>query len=234
MARFALLAIAADIAVAVTVAVCSFGAADRAWSGRPADASSPPSSPGAAEDSRRLGHQLMALSDPRQVGAAVARLRAAAERGDVEAEVALGKIYLEGLPAVPKNAALAGDYFFRAAATNHPSAAYFLGVMLKNGDGCKADPAAAVRWFGIAAQSGSPQAMFMLANAYRAGAGVPKSYPTALQLYQKAADLEHPAALQTLAMAYLRGELGLEPDESAYRRYSMEAEHAIQNPLPAP
>ncbi|CAN91719.1 hypothetical protein sce1561 [Sorangium cellulosum So ce56] len=198
-----------------------------------AAAPSPPSRPGAPPPSgmeaRALGFRLLTLADPGEVLAGMDSLARAAEQGDVEAQVSLGRIYLKGLLSVPRDAARARAWLLRAAPSHHPSAAYFLGVMSQNGDGVMADPAEAARWFEIAARGGSPDAMFLLANAYRAGAGVPKNDEKAVELYESAGEREHPAALQALAMAYRYGELGLEPDEAESRRYTMEAEHAIQH-----
>jgi TPR repeat protein len=182
---------------------------------------------------RNLGFRLLGLSDPEQVKAGMHTLTSAAEQGEVEAEVALGRIYLAGIPTVPRDVTRARDHFLRAESSRHASAAYFLGVMSQNGQGVKADPREAARWFETAAERGSPDATFLLANAYRAGAGVPKDDKKALALYEKAGELEHAPALQTLAMAYLHGELGLEPDQAEYRRYMMETEHALQHrPVP--
>ncbi|HWL87471.1 MAG TPA: tetratricopeptide repeat protein, partial [Polyangiaceae bacterium] len=180
-----------------------------------------------------LGY-LQSRHDASEVRAAVERVTRAANDGDVGAQLVLGKTYLQGLPAIPKDAARAHDWFLRAAAAGNASAAYYLGVMSQGGEGTKMDPVEAGRWFEKAASAGSPHAMFLLANAYRAGAGVAKDPAKALELYRRASELEHPAALQTLAMAYLHGELGLEPDESEYRRYEMEAEHALQHPPALP
>jgi TPR repeat protein len=184
-------------------------------------------------DARTFGFRLLTLADKNEVLAGMNSLLRAAEQGDVEAQISLGRIYLQGIPAVPKDAPRARDWFLRAAPSRHPSAAYFLGVMSQNGQGVRADPAEAARWFDIAAQGGSPDAMFQLANAYRAGAGVPKDDAKAVELYEKAGEMEHPAALQALAMAYMYGELGLKPDQDEQRRYMMAAEHAIKHrPVP--
>jgi TPR repeat protein len=163
-----------------------------------------------------------------------ASLQTAAERGDVEAQVALGKLYLNGQPSLAKDLARARQWFLRAAEARHPGAAYYLGVIAQNGDGAGPDARTALRWWTVAASQGSAHAMFMLANAYRAGAGAPRDDDKALAFYRRAGELDHPAALQTLAMAYLYGELGLAPDEAESRRYAMEAEHAIRNPPVTP
>lgn len=194
----------------------------------PAAASAAPSE--RAVDARALGLRLLTISDLEEVRAGMASLAKAAEQGNVEAQVALGRIYFKGHPAVPKDLARARAWFARAAGAHHPSAAYFLGVMSQNGDGAAADLAEAARWFEIAANAGSSQAMFLLANAYRAGAGVPQSNKKALELYERAGEMEHAAALQALAMAYAYGELGVVPDDDKARMYSMEAEHATRHP----
>jgi uncharacterized protein len=179
-----------------------------------------------AAASRLLGERLLSASDPQAARAGVQQLVATAANGEVEAEVALGRIYLRGLPAVAADPAQARTWLTRAQAAGHPSAAYYLGVMSANGLGSPADARAAARWFEVAAKAGSPHALFMLGNAYRAGAGVPRDEARAVALYQQAAELDDAAALQTLAMAYLHGELGLGPDEIESRHYAMEAEHA--------
>jgi uncharacterized protein len=234
-ARPSLVAGAVLLGGVVALSLLTSRGGDRPEAGRPtlAAASTPPSPSRAPHpggmDARTLGFHLLTLSDPGEVRSGVGSLMKAAEQGDVEAQIALGRIYLKGVPAVPKDAARARDWFLQAVPSKHPSAAYFLGVMSQNGEGTKADPAEAARWLEVAAQGGSPDAMFLLANAYRAGAGVPRNDKRAVELYKQAGELEHPAALQALAMAYLYGELGLEPDEAEHRRYTMEAEHAIQH-----
>jgi uncharacterized protein len=218
-------ALALSVAVAVLL-VWRQGGGDRSEAVRPALAPS-------ALNARELGFHLLTLPDRDEVLAGMSTLTKAAEQGDVEARIALGRIYLRGVPAVPQDVTLARGWFMRAEPSRHPSAAYYLGVMSQNGQGVKADPGEAARWFEIAAQGGSPDAMFLLANAYRAGAGVPKDDAKAVALYERAGEMEHAASLQALAMAYGYGELGLEPDEDERRRYMLEAEHATKH-RPAP
>jgi TPR repeat protein len=216
------------VAAAVLFVILRFGRDNRGERGHPTAASAAPSE--GAMDARRLGLRLLAISDPEEVRAGMASLSKSAEQGNVEAEVALGRIYFKGHPAIPKDTARAREWFVRAAGARHPTAAYFLGVMSQSGEGAAPDPAEAARWFEIAANAGSSQAMFLLANAYRVGAGVPQNNKKAIELYERAGEMEHPAALQALSMAYLYGELGLAPDDATARMYSMEAEHAIRHP----
>jgi TPR repeat protein len=222
---------AVAVAAAILFGILRFGRDDRGARGHASAASAGSAAPSeGAMDARRLGLRLLAISDPEEVRAGMASLTKAAEQGNIEAEVALGRIYFKGHPAIPKDTARAREWFVRAADARHPSAAYFLGVMSQSGEGAAADPKEAARWFEIASNAGSSQATFLLANAYRAGAGVPQNNKKAIELYEKAGEMEHPAALQALSMAYQYGELGLAPDDAQARMYSMEAEHAIRHP----
>jgi uncharacterized protein len=240
MRRAILLGGAVSAVAAIAIGLMWFGGDKRSEPVHPAPAAAPSSSSSPLVDSsprgveaRALCFRLLASANPEEIAAGMNALGTSAKEGDTESRIALGRIYLQGIPTVPKDAGRAREWFLQAAPSRHPSAAYFLGVMSQNGQGVKADPAEAARWFEIAVEGGSPDAMFLLANAYRAGAGVPKNDKKAVELYEKAGELEHPAALQALAMAYLYGELGLEPDEAERRRYMMAAEHAIKHwPIP--
>jgi TPR repeat protein len=181
--------------------------------------------PAGAGESRRLGARLSQLGDGDEARAAVAALDAAAARGEVAAELELGKLYLRGHATRPKDVVHARQWLSRAAAAGDAGAAYYLGVMAEEA----ADAQSAAKWLAAAASAGSPQAMFLLANAYRAGAGVPHDDHKALALYERAGELEYPAALQTLALAHRYGELGLDADEGESRRYALAAEHAIDH-----
>src|SRR4051812_34416948 len=55
-------------------------------------------------DTRELGLRLLALSEPNQVRAGLSSLTTSAGQGDAEAQVALGRIFLQGIVAVPKDA----------------------------------------------------------------------------------------------------------------------------------
>jgi TPR repeat protein len=178
---------------------------------------------------RRLGFEVLNSSDPVEIESGMGALTHAAKGGQVEAAVSLGRIYLHGVPGVALDPTHARAWFVRAAATNHPSAAYYLGVMSQRGEGSATDPSAAARWFERAAQAGSGQAMFLLANAYRSGNGVQLDAAKAVALYESAASAEHAPAMQALALAYQHGELGLAPNPEESRRYAMEAEHALKH-----
>ncbi|MCY0994939.1 tetratricopeptide repeat protein [Nannocystis sp. ILAH1] len=175
----------------------------------------------------RASHDAHAAHDAHEPP--LAALTAAAESGDVDAQVALGQRYLRGSAQVPADVGQARAWFLRAEAARPGSAAYELGRMSQSGKGVPADPVEAVRWFELAVDAGSADAMFLLAGAARTGAGLPRDDARAVALYQRAAAMEHPEALQALALAYLHGELGLKVDESESRRYMAAAGHALQH-----
>jgi TPR repeat protein len=54
------------------------------------------------------------------------------------------------VPGLPQDAARAYAWFSRAAAAHHASAAYYLGIMSRDGQGVRPDPEAAARWLGVA------------------------------------------------------------------------------------
>ena len=83
--------------------------------------------------------------------AAVQRFRRAAERGDAEAQITLGSLYMEG-EGVPKDEAEAVRWFRQAAKQGDATAQFILGVMYVNGEGVPQDATEAVRWYRRAAR----------------------------------------------------------------------------------
>ena len=158
----------------------------------------------------------------------------AAQNNSNPARVSLGKLYLQGTTGFGRNYTKALSYFQPAAEDGNAAAAYYLGVMYKNGYGLEVDAGQAAHWFKVAADQQLPSAMFMLANAYRDGAGVTQDNQAALKLYEAAADMELPEAIQALAIAYHNGELGLQPDAAAYQRQMLEIAHALKHPAQMP
>ena len=188
---------------------------ERATHGAPADGA--PAEHAHAERPAHGAHAAHGAQEP-----PLAALTAAAESGEVDAQVALGRRYLRGSARVAADIGRARAWFLRAEAARPGSAALELGRMSQS-------PVEAVRWFELAVHAGSADAMFLLAGAARTGAGLPRDDARAIALYQRAAAMEHPEALQALALAYLHGELGLPVDESESRRYMAAAGHALRH-----
>lgn len=183
---------------------------------------------------RLLGEALIARNTAEPFREGLAWLAKAAAKDDADANMALGKLHFLGTPILPRNYPAAYRHFAAAGAKGHAGAAYYLGLMLRNGYGVRENRAAAVRWFALAAEKKSAAAMFMLANAYRDGDGVAPDQQRARALYVEAAEMELPEAIQTLAMAYRNGELGLPRDEMQARHFSLETAHALKHPALVP
>ena len=118
--------------------------------------------------------------------------------------------------------ALAG--FTEAARGGDALAAYWAGLMVRNGKGTEPDSVAARRWLGQAAQGGVPEAMFVLANMQVAGEGGPADPVAGRTWLERAAALGHPGALQQLA-ELARGE-GADERANALLKA---AAHALQH-----
>ncbi|WP_260115625.1 hypothetical protein [Pseudoduganella umbonata] len=96
--------------------------------------------------------------------------------------------------------------FSGAARDGDANAAYWAGLMVRNGKGTAADTTAAVAWLEQAARGGVPDAMFVLANMLIAGEGGAPDAAAGHAWLQRAAALGQPAALQQLAQgAYEEG-----------------------------
>ena len=120
--------------------------------------------------------------------------RPLAERGDVEAQFALGLLYYDGI-SVPVDHAESSYWFHLAAEQGHPGAQYNLGNAYLRGEGVRKNEAMAVHWWRKAAEQGMPAAQFILAKAYQEGVGVEKDEQIAAQLYGQLAENDHPLGI---------------------------------------
>jgi TPR repeat protein len=104
------------------------------------------------------GHALVfGLGTPVDSKAALVQYKRAAAGGVVQADVALGELYLNG-NAVPPNFVEARSYLTTAAKHGNPRAALDLGRMLQQGIGGPADPVGAYAWLEAASLGGNAQA----------------------------------------------------------------------------
>ena len=165
--------------------------------------------------SRSVGAALVAVlsvspvfpqEQPRTTEApAFAESRAAAERGDAEAQYRLGLSYVIGVE-VPEDVALAAAWFRRAAEQGHAAAQSALGVAYDDGDGVQQDHAAAVAWYRRAAAQGHAGAQNNLGFMYATGRGVPRGYAEAVAWWRRAAERGNAVALYNLGLAYASGD----------------------------
>jgi TPR repeat protein len=181
-----------------------------------------------------LGTVLIGDGDASRVREGIGWLERAADRGDSPAQLALGRVLLNGAAGDAPDYARSRVWLERAARSlpavvsvgdHEPpagaQAAYFLASIYRNGYGVPRDAAAGLRWLTLAAAWGVPQAQFQLANVHRERG----DQAQALVWLRRAAASENPEANLALAMAYRNGELGLHRDEGEYWSYVKETLH---------
>jgi len=143
---------------------------------------------------------------------AVKWFEAAASRGHLESQVALGLLYFEGksmfergrtVSFLPKDYSLAKKWYERAAYQGSSEAQHKMGWIYSEVDELK-DQVRAVEWYRIAAVHGLAKSQSNLALMYHKGKGVPQDYIQARKWYKKAIDQNF-----LLAMVHL-GDLCLE------------------------
>lgn len=88
----------------------------------------------------------------------------AAELGSVDAWSALGCFYATGRGSFPRDAALARQWYLRAADCGDTYAQYNYGAMLYDGEGGSVDPIASLEWIRRAAAGGEPSAIHFLSQ----------------------------------------------------------------------
>lgn len=131
--------------------------------------------------------------------------------------------------AGPASQPQARALFARAAGQGGGAAAYYLGLMLKNGMGGPQDHAGAMRWLEQAARSQVAPAMFILANMLQ-----DSDEAQARHWLDAACGLEYPEALQQKAVALAEGRMGYAHSEEEAKLYLKMAVHAMGHRQPEP
>lgn len=154
-------------------------------------------------------------------------LREKAEGGDAEAQFDYAfKLY--GDRRDPKSAALAAQWFAKAAEQGVAVAAYNLGVMHEHGQGIPHDDVKAVEWYRQAALKGYAPGQrafgLMLVN----GKGIAKDEKAGIDWYHKAAEQGDADSQYHLGIAFANGNLVSKDDVLAveWLRKSAEQGHA--------
>jgi uncharacterized protein len=194
---------------------------------------------GPPDAQRALGEVLLRQADGKRANEALeglAWLERAADQHDPLAPLLLGKAWLLGAPGLTPDATKARAWFARVNLQTHPQAAYYLGLIDKNGygDGTAVNLARAAAQFKFAAERNVAEAMYQLANAHRHGDGVDADEREAMRWYLRAAAFEHPQALQELAQAFARGDTLLPQSELQADNMRRAVEHALRHPKAAP
>jgi len=122
---------------------------------------------------------------------AVKLLRLAAEKGNAEAQIMLGKIYSKafyGLIGVPRDAKEGTKWYRLAAEQGHIKAQFLLGSSYEFGNGVPENHKEAVKWYRLAAEQGDASSQSMLGHHYSSGEGFVQDYKEALKWYRLAAE----------------------------------------------
>lgn len=144
-------------------------------------------------------------ADPTPGGPAeTSQTRAAAEKGDAEAQVKLGTGLFYG-QGMPQNYEEAAAWFRKAAEQGNAEGQNDLGLCLERGRGVNKDLVQAASWFRKAADQGNSIAQVNLALCYEKGMGVEKNSAETDRWYQKAADLGNSVAENEIGYRYDHG-----------------------------
>uniref|UniRef100_A0A9J2PI58 Uncharacterized protein n=1 Tax=Ascaris lumbricoides TaxID=6252 RepID=A0A9J2PI58_ASCLU len=112
-----------------------------------------------------------------------------ADKGDLQAQVGLGQLYMTGGRGVEQNMELASQYFSTAAEAGSTNAYAYLGKMYLDGTSATPqDNATAFQFFKKAADKGNPIGQSGLGVMYMYGKGVKQDYNKALKLFTLAAE----------------------------------------------
>jgi TPR repeat protein len=117
------------------------------------------------------------------------------------------------------------------AEASNAQAQYYLGVMLRRGDGVQKDANAAADWFLKAAEQGHPEAQSTIAALYRLGEGLPQDYSKAMHWYLEAARQGFENAQYRIALMYRAGQGGPENIAEAYKWAYMSAMQSQPEPM---
>jgi TPR repeat protein len=179
--------------------------------------------------------------------AALRLYRPLAQRGNAEAQDALGGMYARG-EGVPQDKAEALVWFQMADserkgliafnATNYATALrifrpladrgqvlaeYVIGLMYANGQGVPQDFGQAMKWHRKAADQGEPKAQFSVGVMYFKGLGTAVNHAEAFKWYRRAADQGDPAAQYNLGAMYAKGEVVAQDKVTAAMWYTVAA-----------
>src|SRR6185369_17460753 len=129
-----------------------------------------------------------------------------AEKGDSEAQVALGRMCYLG-QGTPQNYGEALKWYRRAAGKGNAAAQNHLALMYLNGHGVPRNPSESAKWMQLAARQGLPKAQLNLGTFYLEGIGVGRNPPEALNWFRRAANQGDSEGQRMLGQLHLEGQL---------------------------
>ena len=130
---------------------------------------------------------------------------ALAEKGNLEAQLALGYLYLYGGEGIEVDREKAFKYYSMAALQNDPTALNNLGSLYYSGIGVSRDRMKAAKLFEQAVKLDNTEAALNLGFMYITGNGVARNDHAAMDLFTKAAQAGNPTGQFMLGYAYYKG-----------------------------
>ncbi len=146
-----------------------------------------------------------------------------ARRGSVTAQRTVGTIHERGLGVNP-NAAVAFQWYAKAAEGGDAIAQYRAGLLLFEGRGVSRDQAQAVTWFRRAADQQQLDAMYMVGQALERGQGVRKNASEALAVFTRVAELGYPRGQTKMGSLFEAGDIVTKDDRAAVAWFRKAAE----------
>jgi TPR repeat protein len=134
------------------------------------------------------------------------RLQTHVDKGDAEAQSALGQAHHYGEMSLAKNLERAFQLYVLAAAQGKAPAQLILGQCYAHGHGVEIDYKTAALWYRRAAEQGHPIAQCSLGNLFYNGEGVAQSDDEAARWYRLAAAQGNTQALCDLGVCHANGE----------------------------
>ncbi len=155
-----------------------------------------------------------------------ALLLAQAEKGNADAQYAIGCHYFYGSKefGVAKNLAKAAVWLRKSAEQGNAHAQNALGGLLQDGCGVEKNPVEALEWFHKSAEQGNAAGQLSLGRTYFYGEGVPVDLDAALEWSLKAADQGLPQAMFAVGKVYENPEGESHDWEAALKWYRKAAE----------
>ena len=126
-----------------------------------------------------------------------------AKLGNVNAQYALGRLWLENGSGDPEQAVA---WITKAAEGGNAAAQYALGKLYRDGEYVQRDIAKAVELFTQSAEQKNEYAAYQLGRLYLAGEDIPKDVTAAVKWLSFSSDLGNQYAKYALAKLYLAGE----------------------------
>jgi TPR repeat protein len=156
-----------------------------------------------------------------------------AERGNVEAQWALGHLFKTAKGST-RDLGRAAKWFLKAAENGDSESQYQIGTMYLWGDGVVKNPGEGAKWIEKAVYQAHEKAQFTFGAMYESGLGVKKDFGEAAKWYRNAAKKGLAEAKYLLAKMYSNG-TGVEKNEPEatrlYREAAIQGFAAAQNSL---